>query len=176
MKSSLHSLIPFLPFLVNHLRLPSQETHSILRQPESESESLYDWRFTANQLVLAPSHMRLTTSHFFQLNTSRHSPYVTSSLMRVWVCRLQLLLALASAVILGAESRGIHNHILLSHIRDFLNLEGQVPVFISARNRMAQLYPQVLGSLFFASYDSQGCGGGIWTPLHTGRVQQKHIS
>jgi hypothetical protein len=30
MKSSLHSLIPFLPFLFNHLRLPFSETPSIL--------------------------------------------------------------------------------------------------------------------------------------------------
>jgi hypothetical protein len=35
------------------------------------------------------------------------------------VCRLQLLLALASAVILGSESRGICDHILLPQIRDF---------------------------------------------------------
>jgi hypothetical protein len=33
------------------------------------------------------------------------------SLTRVWVCRLQLLLALASAVILGSESRGAYDHI-----------------------------------------------------------------
>jgi hypothetical protein len=36
------------------------------------------------------------------------------SLTRERVCRLQLLLALASAVILGFESRGIRDHILLS--------------------------------------------------------------
>jgi hypothetical protein len=35
------------------------------------------------------------------------------------VCRLQLLLALTSAVIFGSESRGTHDHILLSQIRDF---------------------------------------------------------
>jgi hypothetical protein len=29
----------------------------------------------------------------------------------------------------------------------------QVPVFIFPRNRVAQLYPQALGSLFVASYD-----------------------
>jgi hypothetical protein len=45
------------------------------------------------------------------------------------VCRLQLLLVLASAVILGSESRGNHDHILLSEVRDSPNLEGQVPVF-----------------------------------------------
>jgi hypothetical protein len=41
------------------------------------------------------------------------------SLTRGRVCRLQLLLALASAVILGSESLGTRDHILLSHIRDF---------------------------------------------------------
>jgi hypothetical protein len=33
---------------------------------------------------------------------------------------------------------------------------------------VAQLYPQALRSLFFASYDSEGYGGGIRTQLHTG--------
>jgi hypothetical protein len=55
-----------------------------------------------------------------------------------------MLLALISAVILRSESLGTHGHILLSQIRDFPNLKGQT-----------------LGSLFVASYDSQGYGGGI---------------
>jgi hypothetical protein len=41
------------------------------------------------------------------------------SLTRGRVCRLQLLLALASPVILGSESLGTCDHILLSQIRDF---------------------------------------------------------
>jgi hypothetical protein len=41
------------------------------------------------------------------------------SLMRGRVCSLQLLLALASAVTLGSESRGTRDHNLLSQIRDF---------------------------------------------------------
>jgi hypothetical protein len=42
---------------------------------------------------LLTSPLRLTTSNFiFQLNTCGYSPYVTSSLTRGWVCRLQLLL------------------------------------------------------------------------------------
>jgi hypothetical protein len=41
------------------------------------------------------------------------------SVTRGQFCRLQLLLALASAVILGSESRGTRDHILLSQIRDF---------------------------------------------------------
>jgi hypothetical protein len=53
-----------------------------------------------------------------------------ASLTRRRVCRLQLLLTLASAVILGPESRGTRDHILLSQIRDFpfcvlLRLAGQ---------------------------------------------------
>jgi hypothetical protein len=48
------------------------------------------------------------------------------------------------------------------------NLEGQVPVFVFPRNRVAQLYPQAMGSLFVASYGSQGYGGGIRPRLRTG--------
>jgi hypothetical protein len=40
-------------------------------------------------------------------------------LTRGRVCRLQLLLAPASAVILGSESRGTRERIVLSQIRDF---------------------------------------------------------
>jgi hypothetical protein len=96
-------------------------------ESESESELLYDWRFTANQFISAPSPLRLTASNFnFQRNTCGYSPYVTSSLTRGWICRLQLLLVLASADILRSESRGTHDHILLCQIRGSPNLEGQV--------------------------------------------------
>jgi hypothetical protein len=84
------------------------------------------------------------------------------------VCSLQLLLVLASAVILRSEPRETHDHILLSQIGDSPNLEGQVPVFISLRKSVARLYPQALSSLFVVSYDSQGYGGGIRSRLHTG--------
>jgi hypothetical protein len=113
---------------------------------------------------------------FFQLNTCGYRPYVTSSLAKGWICPLQFLLALASAVILGSESSGTHDHILLSQIRDSRNLEGQVLVFISPRNRVARLYPQELGSLFIASYDPQGYGGGIRTHHHTQFSYQLHTS
>jgi hypothetical protein len=42
------------------------------------SELLYDWWFTANQFVLAPSPLRLNARIFFQLNTCGNSPYVIS--------------------------------------------------------------------------------------------------
>jgi hypothetical protein len=41
------------------------------------------------------------------------------SLTRGRACRLQLLLALAGAVMFGSESRGTRDHILLSQIQDF---------------------------------------------------------
>jgi hypothetical protein len=81
-----------------------------------------------------------------------------------------MLLAFASAAILRSEPRGTNVHILLSQIRDSPNLEGQVPVFLSPRNWVAHLYPQALGSLFVASYNSQGSGGGIRLPLQTGDI------
>jgi hypothetical protein len=111
------------------LHCHSTMTHcdSSLSESESESELLYDWRFTSNQFVLAPNPWRLTTSFFFQLNTCSHSPYVISSLTRGWVCCLQLLLALTSAVILRSESRRTHDHILLSYIRVSPNLEASSP-------------------------------------------------
>jgi hypothetical protein len=96
----------------------------------------------------------------------------TLSLTRGRVCCLQFLLVLASAVILMSESRGTRDHILLPQIRDCPNLEGQVPVFLSPRNRVAQLYPKAPSSLFVASYDSQGYGGGIQTRLHLARIHE----
>jgi hypothetical protein len=108
----------------------------------SESEFLYNWRFTDNQFILATSPLRLSTNSFiFQLNTCSYSPYVTSSLMRGWVCRLQLLLVLASAVILSSKSSRTHDHNLLSLLWDSPNLEGQVPVFISPRYWVPFLSP-----------------------------------
>jgi hypothetical protein len=49
---------------------------------------------------------------FSELNNLGHSSYITSQTRR-WFCRFQLLLALASIFVLGSESRGTLNHILL---------------------------------------------------------------
>jgi hypothetical protein len=49
--------------------------------------------------------------------------------MKGRVCRLQLLQDLAKVVIIGFESRGNHDHILLSLSRDSTNLESQIRVF-----------------------------------------------
>jgi hypothetical protein len=119
---------------------------------QSQSQTLFhDWRFTANCLVLAPSPLRLTTGEFFQLNPYRNSSYIISCLMRGWVGRF--------AIAAGPHQRS-HSRVRVprgsrpyftAQIRDSPNLEGQVPVFISPRNRVAHLYPQALGFLFVAS-------------------------
>jgi hypothetical protein len=60
----------------------------------SESELLYNWRFTANQFVLAPSSLRFMTRDFFlQMNPCSHSSYVTTFLLRGKVCLLWIGLA-----------------------------------------------------------------------------------
>jgi hypothetical protein len=51
------------------------------------------------------------------------------------------------------------------------SLEDQVPVFISLRNMVTQLYSRALGSLSVASYDSQSYGRGIVTRHHTGKFR-----
>jgi hypothetical protein len=158
--------------MVWNIRAGLSKLYNFSLNQSQESELLYYWRFTANQFVLATSSLRPTTSNFiFQLNTCAYSPYVTSSLTIGWVCRIQLPLFLASAVILRSESRGTHDNSLLSQIRDSPNLEGQVLVFVSPRNRMAQLYSQAPGSFSFTSYDSQGYGGGIRPRLNTGSIE-----
>jgi hypothetical protein len=78
-----------------------------------------------------------TQSHPMRKNTNNKKK---TSLTRGRVCRLQLLLSIA--LLLGSDSRGTRDHILLSQIRDSPNLKGQVPVLISPRSsRMTQLYP-----------------------------------
>jgi hypothetical protein len=132
---------------------------------ESESELLYDRRFTANQFVLETSPSQVSQPIMFFSNCT----LAVIVLTRGWVCRLQLLLALASAVILRSVSHGTHDHILLCQIRGSHSLDGQVTIFISSRNWVTQLYPKALGPPFVASYDSQGYGECIrpaWCPRY----------
>jgi hypothetical protein len=88
------------------------------------------------------------------LRRLRVSYYMALSLTRGRICNLVLQLRLASSVPLGSESHGARDHILLSQFLRLRNLEGQVPIFTSPRNRVTQLYPRALGSLSVASYDS----------------------
>jgi hypothetical protein len=67
---------------------------------------------------------------------------------------------------LNGPSRAEPVTILYGLIWDSPSLEGQIPVFISPRNRAAQLYPRALDSLCVDSYDSQG--GVLTLPLPGG--------
>jgi hypothetical protein len=72
-------------------------------QSESKLQLLYDWRFTVNQFVLATTPLTPTTRiSVFQLNT-----YVTSSLTREGVCRLQLLLVSPAQSFSGLNPAGL---------------------------------------------------------------------
>jgi hypothetical protein len=65
-------------------------------------------------------------TRFLLLSDSCRAP----SLTKERVYSLQLLLAIASTVILGSESHRTDDYMLLSQIRDSCNLEGQVPIFL----------------------------------------------
>jgi hypothetical protein len=93
------------------------------------------------------------------------APFLT----RGWVCNLLvLLLGLARAVTLGSKSHRTHDHILLSHLK---LPQPRSPYLypIPQKQCGAVTPPRALGSLFVASYDSQGYGGGTLTRLHTGK-------
>jgi hypothetical protein len=110
----------------------------------------------------------MTSNFIFQRNTCSYSPYVTFSLTRGWVCHLQLLLVLASAVILRSKSCRTHDHILLSQIRDSPQPGGPGPRTYIPQGQYGLIIPPTLGSLFVASSNSQGYGEGIQLCLHTG--------
>jgi hypothetical protein len=73
--------------------------------------------------------------------------FVAPSPTRGWVCNLLLLLVLSSTVPPGLSPTGLKTIFYCPNSWDSPNLEGQVPVFISPRNRVAQIYPRALGSL-----------------------------
>jgi hypothetical protein len=95
--------------------------------PTGDCPQLFHWvsvlyydRRPVGQSVLKYEHPSEAYDRIFI--TVRHLRvcwYGVLSLTRGRVCRLQLLLALASAVIFGSESLGAFDHILLCHVRDF---------------------------------------------------------
>jgi hypothetical protein len=123
-------------------------------------------------LGVSGSHLEPMTRFLFSVWRLRVSWCVTPSLTRGRVCNLlyNCFWALPEQLLLGRSPAELTT-IFYCLIWDSPNQKGQVSVFISPRNRVTQLYPRgALGSLFVASYDSQGCGGGILTRLHTGKL------
>jgi hypothetical protein len=151
MKSSIHSIILFLSSLFNYSTAISIDSLNSMTTTNSlsESELLYDWRFTGTLFVLETSPLRLTISNFFQLNTWGHSPYV-HPLWRedrsvvyncCWPSPAQSFSGPSPAELMTT---------FYSQIRDSPNLQGQVPLFISPTMRVAQLYPQAPSPLRFS--------------------------
>jgi hypothetical protein len=103
MKFSSHSLIPYFTtalwilVAISVIQLPCQGIQLFLGVRVRVTLRLAVYR---QSVPLGAKPLETHGTEFFQLNPCGHSPYVTSSLTRGWVCRLQLLLILASAVIL----------------------------------------------------------------------------
>jgi hypothetical protein len=81
---------------------------------KSKSKLLYDWRFTANQFVLASSPLRPTTRFFFRLNSCGNSP----SLTRRWVCLSQICLVFRQVYI--SHIKHVIEHFFLLHYTQVL--------------------------------------------------------
>jgi hypothetical protein len=114
---------------------------------ESKLKLSYDRRSVGQSILVSGHHLVPATNSSFTLmeNLFRHlklSSCEVPSLTRGEICSLSvhLLLGLANAVTIRSKSRRTRDHILLCHLR--------------------------LGSLFVASYNSRGYGGGILSHLH----------
>jgi hypothetical protein len=105
---------------------------------KSKSKIYYDRRSVGQSLLVSSIPLGLTARLLLLSDSWGVFWCGALSLTRERVCRLQSLLVLASAVILWSKSRGTRDHILLSQIRDSPNMDGQVAVFISPRNSVAQ--------------------------------------
>jgi hypothetical protein len=110
-----------------------------VERPKSKSKLCYGRRSVGQSVWVSSPHLGPKTR--FLMSGSCGFVDVGRPLTRGKVCRLQLLLVLASAVILGSESRGTRNRILQSQIRDSPNLECEVPVFISPQEESGPVIP-----------------------------------
>jgi hypothetical protein len=150
MKSSLYSLISFLPSLLNHLRLPSEEAPSIPSQP-SQSKVKVTLRLTVGQSISLGVEPRLgLMTRYLLLFDSYGLVFVGRPLWRedgsvFCICCWPS----------PAQSFSGPSPLDLATIFYCLSFET---------------------SLFVASYDSQGHGGGIRPHLHTGPIKSKSKS
>jgi hypothetical protein len=135
--SSAHIIASFLPSC-NW----SSAANSQLSGLKLKLKLIYNWQWVG-QSVRHPSGTR--DQFFFLLKISFRQLwvcyFVAPSLMRGQVCNLlyNCFWALPEQSLLGQSPTELMA-IFYCLIWDSLNLEGQVPVFISPRNRVAQLY------------------------------------
>jgi hypothetical protein len=131
---------------------------------QSKSKLLYDWQSVSMSWYRAPLwdlRPDIISCRNVAVSNSQSCIYWMSSLTRGQVCNLQC----NHSIVQVAQNPKPYFTVSSETPPTW----GQAPVFISPRNRVAQLYPRALGSLYIVSYDSQGYGGGILTlPLPGG--------
>jgi hypothetical protein len=153
--------------IVSLVLMPYRKFVFLLRTlvPSSEVKLIYDRRSVGQSILVSGSHDQI----FFFVWRLRVFLCVAPSLTRGLVCDLlvQSFLVLARAVTLGSKSRRTHDHILLSHLR-LPQPGGPGLCFYIPQEQGGPDIPPGTGFPFVSSYDSQGCGGGILTRLHTG--------
>jgi hypothetical protein len=137
MKTSLHSLIPFLPVFLNHLRLPSQGTQS---QSQNQSYVTTDGQSAS---------LSWNKASIWGLRPDLHYCQTVACLFDVW------------RSLWREDGSVVYNCSWSSPAQSFSGPSpiGLVTIFYCLRFHT---------SLFVASYDLQGYGGGIRPRLHTG--------
>jgi hypothetical protein len=116
------------------------------------------------QTILGAKRLEINGHQFFmQLKLCGHSRYKTSSLTRRFAIAAGHRQCNDSPV---RDPRDSWPYFTLSD-SGLPQPGGQILVFISPKNRVAQLYPWHWVSLFIASYDLQSYSEGIRTRLHT---------
>jgi hypothetical protein len=112
------------------------------------SKSLYDWRSVSQNVLVSSTLVGLAIRYYFL----SEGCCLKLAVLLLWGAlsdeRTGLQFAMQS---LNGPSRAEPITILYCLIWDSPNLEGQVPVFISPRNRLSQLYPRALGLLLHES-------------------------
>jgi hypothetical protein len=116
---------------ITHNQSPAETFFLDCRGQTSFPFSFYDWPLNQSlSLMLRPTASQAECIEIKHPSEAYDQIFITVRQLRVcWcralslvigrVCHLQFLLALSRAVILGSESRGTRDHILLSQTRNF---------------------------------------------------------
>jgi hypothetical protein len=114
----------------------SQRTHN------RRSKLLYNWRSASQYVLVSSTLVGLATWYYFLSECCS----LRAAALFLWGALFDEGTGLQFTVqSLNGPSRAEPVTILYCLIWDSLNLEGQVPAFISPRNRVAKLYPRALG-------------------------------
>jgi hypothetical protein len=120
----------------------------------SQSKSCYNWRSVGQPVLVSDTYLGLMTRFYYC--------QAVADLLKCGI------LSDKRTDLYGVPHQRSHSRVLVpqdswlyfkSWTRDSSSLEGQVPVFMSPRSRVAQTYLQALDSLSITSYESHGYGG-----------------